>query len=726
MLYDLAWVKIEIKKNAIYKIITGIVLGCIGIILMLTPWTLYPGLVFDTRSIMLSISGLFFGSIPTLIAMTITTIFRVYMGGDGMLMGVSVIISSGLIGIGWRNLRTIFIKDKINYGTAELYYLGFIVHVVMLICTLFLPEGRTIPTLKKIGLPVILLYPIGSMILGRMMVKQKQSWNTRKALKESEQRWQYALEGSGDGVWDWNPQTKEVYFSKQWKNMLGYSDEDIQNTYEEWEIRIHPDDKEKAISDLNKLLTGKIQHHINEHRLLCKDGSYKWVLDMGKVMEWDKNNNPTRVIGTHKDISERKKAEIELKESNEEYLSLNEEYLAQNEELEENLERTEKLITELEKAKKKAEESDRLKSAFLANMSHEIRTPMNAIMGFSELLATQQTHEKSQSFIIHINNAGKKLLRIIDDIIDISKIESNLLNIQYIWGNIYDIVEQSIAFYKESHEFKIKNDLELIHTTSSEYFYMVCKTDPIRLKQVLDNLISNAIRYSDKGVIKVNFVVDKENKQIHFSVKDEGIGISEKEQELIFGRFMQSENRRIKEGTGLGLSICKGILELMHGSIELKSELGKGSTFTFKIPLITPEEENELLKEESEQKKEFNFSGKLIYVAEDEITSFLLIKEFLSRTNANIKHAENGMVLLEMVKAKHPDIILLDINMPLMNGFDFLDKMKDLNIDIPVIAQTAYAMKNEKELCLKNGCIDYISKPINAKILLDKIAWHIR
>ena len=721
MLYDYVWVKYEDNRNIYTKIFTGLILGGIGFVLMVTPWTLYPGLVFDTRSIMLSISGLFFGPIPTLVAMLVTGTIRFVMGGDGMWMGVSVILSSGLIGILWGKLRN---SNKEEIGHKELLFLGLAVHIIMLVCTLFLPSNKILSTLKTISIPVIILYPLGTMILGRLLVKQKESRNMRKALKESEERWQFALEGSGDGVWDWDAVTNEVYFSKQWKAMLGYSENEISNQLYEWDKRIHPEDKEKAYNNLNKHLRGETELYYDEHRLLCKNGTYKWILDRGKVMERDEKGNPLRVIGTHKDISEQKAYELRLKESNEEYVSLNEEYLAQNEELEENLLRNEKLIRELEKAKLKAEESDRLKSAFLANMSHEIRTPMNAIIGFSELLSNIKSKEKFDMFIAHIKNSGRKLLRIIDDIIDISKIESNQLTLKYVLSGVYNLIEESALFFNESNLNEYRKDIRIVHSTSPKLSGLTIKTDPIRLKQIIDNFISNALKYSDKGQIDVSFELDQENNKIVFKVKDEGIGIPLQDQKLIFERFMQSENRKMKEGTGLGLSICKGIAEIMNGEIWLESEPGKGSVFYLSLPLIESDEEKNDKIMPNEVTKNNDLSNVLIYVAEDDFASFLLIQEILIPTKAIIKHAKNGKILMEMIKENAPSLILLDINMPEMNGFDFMKEFKDMGLNIPVIAQTAYAMKEEKEKCLNSGCDDYISKPLDAEILLEKVLFH--
>jgi PAS domain S-box-containing protein len=718
MLYDYVWVKNEENKSVFIKIITGIVLGGIGIVLMITPWTLYPGLVFDTRSIMLSISGLFFGAIPTIIAMLITGTYRFVLGGDGMWMGIAVIISSGTIGILWSKLRIGIVRKK---NLKELFILGLVVHIVMLACTILLPKANILNTLKTIAIPVIIIYPLVTMVLGTLMVKQYANWRNRKALNVSEQRWQFALDGSQDGVWDRNLKTNEVFYSGQWKAMLGYTGSEISNTNDEWEKRIHPDDKENVRHVLNKHLKGESKHYITEHRLLCKDGEYKWVLGRGKIMEWDENQNPARLIGTQKDISESKLSELNLKNSNDEYQSLSEENKSQNEELVKNLIRTEKLLKDLEKSKEKSEESDRLKSAFLANMSHEIRTPMNAIIGFSELLGKDKGGNKSEMFIQHIKSSGKKLLRLIDDIIDISKIESHQLKIQENSCHIYNLLQETVAMYKENDLYKSKK-LSLELDISYDYKEIVVKTDPIRLRQIIDNLLSNAIKYTDEGEIRLQFKVDKINEELLFVINDTGIGIRQEDHNEIFNRFMQSDTDRLKDGTGLGLSISKGLLDLMGGKIWCESELDKGSTFYFTLPLIEERIKKSKTKLTIELSQDYNFADKLIYVAEDDKPSYLLIEEILENTRAELNHAKNGKELLELINNQTPDLILLDINMPIMDGLTFMKHFKKLNLhSVNVIAQTAFAMKIEKEKCFDAGCNDYISKPIDPDILLEKI-----
>lgn len=314
-LYDFVTTKKSYSQTLHLQIVTGIVLGIIGIVLILTPWTFIPGLFFDTRSVMLAISGLFFGSVPTIVAMILTGTFRLYLGGGGAIMGLAVIISSGTIGILWKNFRPDWKKKHPIY---ELTGLGYAVHIVMLLCTFFLSREIRLQTIENITLSVFLIYPVATVLLGYLLMNRDKNQEIRIALSVSEERWNFAIEGAGDGIWDWNPVTNQVYFSKQWKKMLGYEDHEIKNMLEEWDKRVFTDDKKKVYEQLEKHIKGETSEYISEHRLLCKNGTYKWILDRGKIMKRDEAGNPLRFIGTHTDISQQKLSEERIQKLNDE------------------------------------------------------------------------------------------------------------------------------------------------------------------------------------------------------------------------------------------------------------------------------------------------------------------------------------------------------------------------------------------------------------------------
>lgn len=379
-----------------------------------------------------------------------------------------------------------------------------------------------------------------------------------------------------------------------------------------------------------------------------------------------------------------------------------------------------KVKKELIFAKEKAQESDRLKSAFLANMSHEIRTPMHAILGFSRLLEDESLPASEKAgFISIINKSGEELLTLINDIIDISKIDSNLLEISKSSFNLNNLMDQLLITF-ESEKIRLKkNDvvLKMEKFLENKVANVVC--DNVRLGQVLKNLIGNALKFTNNGHIRFGYRI-KDN-YLLFYVEDTGKGIASNNHELIFERFRQEDesNERNYGGAGLGLPISKGIVELMGGKIWMESTEGKGSTFYFTLPSSIITNSNNLVSANNSEKTDFDFSGKTIIVAEDVIENFELIKIFLRKTNATLIYAENGSEAIEKFKStEKTDLILMDIRMPVMNGYDAAREIKRLKPNVPIIALTAHAFSEEKARCLEVGCDDFISKPIDGKSLL--------
>lgn len=309
MIYDYFWARDDIKRSFAFKVVSGLFLGGLGIALILTPYTFQQGLVFDTRSVLLSISGLFLGPIPTIVAMIIVGGYRIMLGGYGIYMGLAVVLTSGTIGILWSYVRP---NWKMKNHFLELLYLSITVHLVMLACTLLLPVEVRFETFTNILLPVLFLYPIAGVLLGLLMLKQRKVWENKKALDISEERWHFALEGAGDGVWDWNVENNEVFYSKRWKNMLGYEEYEIENKFEVWKELLFWEDKEAVFKNLNDFLNCTDGLYQSEYRLRRKDGSYAWILSRGKAMSRDANGRPIRCIGTHKDITDRKNTEEAL------------------------------------------------------------------------------------------------------------------------------------------------------------------------------------------------------------------------------------------------------------------------------------------------------------------------------------------------------------------------------------------------------------------------------
>lgn len=374
--------------------------------------------------------------------------------------------------------------------------------------------------------------------------------------------------------------------------------------------------------------------------------------------------------------------------------------------------------------RKAAEEADRLKTAFLSNMSHEIRTPMNAIIAFSEFLKEDNLDSESRlEYINHITSSGNNLLQLIDDIIDSAKIEARQMKIKKEAFNVNQMLISLKALYSQPKMSKNKNAVKLNLFTENQDQNVYIFTDRIRLQQILSNLLDNAFKYTDAGIIEFGFTEEKE--YLKFFVKDTGIGIPWDKQKIIFERFGQAENINTRSfgGTGLGLNICKNLVQLMGGKIWVNSDPGKGSVFYFIIPVIPAEKP--LQKQEIAPVKKINqvqnWADKNILVAEDDDLNFKVIETALRSSKAYVIRAHNGLEALEAYERHHIDVTLMDIQMPEMDGYEATKRIKRSYPGTFVIAQTAFAMAGEKDKCKAAGCDDYISKPIRLAELYEKL-----
>ncbi len=524
----------------------------------------------------------------------------------------------------------------------------------------------------------------------RMETAHNELENLYDKLQKSEERLKLAFDAANDGLFDNNVKTGEIYFSPRFYSMLGFKKDQIESESFNWFDLIHKQDKNRVQKQLNNILEGKKENLEIEFRLQTSNKDYLWILHKSKITKRDENNAPARITGTHVNITERKNAEIER----------------------------EKLIEKLENALEKAEEANKLKSEFLAVMSHELRTPLNAMLGYSQLLTFDESlNETQKRYANVIYNSGDRLVSLLSDLLEMSIIEAGNVKIKMQIFNIRTMIDDIYILLKDSFEYKNLDFIVNIKTPEEIY------SDSMRIRQILFNLIGNAVKFTKQGMIKVS--VKKDSKNYIFKIKDTGIGIKDKDKNQIFDMFKQVEDHKKREygGTGLGLAICKKLVEILKGKIWVKSTQGKGSKFYFSIPI---QEVPKKIKKQAKKRDIYKNNKKKkieILFAEDDNANFMLLDDVIK----NVKDFSgtgfsNGQQLINKIKENQNfDIIILDIQMPGLNGVDCLKEIRKLNSKIPVIALTAFAIKDDREKYLNFGFTDYLAKPFSKKKLIDII-----
>ncbi|MBZ8181296.1 MHYT domain-containing protein [Oscillatoria salina] len=727
------------------------------------------------------------------------------------------------------------------------------------------------------------------------ITKQKQA---ETALRESEERFALAVEGTNDGLWDWNINTDYAYLSRRWKSMLGYEDTEIANHADSFKKLIHPQDIERVLGILNDYLAGKIPHYEVEFRALHKNGNWRWILARGIALRND-CNQPYRMVGSHTDITQRKQAETALRESAERegaiaqviqrmrqtldlktifdtttqelrqvlkcdrvliyqfnsdwsgkivcesvgsswrsllnaqqdnliacqnsiaetnctvlsfdnsekeicdtylqktsggaynqginsisiadiykanfspcYLELLEQlqarayiivpifcgkqlwgllanYQNSNSRYWESAEikmvaqigtqlgvavqqaqllaHTQQQASELQAAKETADAANRAKSEFLANMSHELRTPLNAILGFSQLLHQQSTLDREfQNYLEIINRSGEHLLTLINDVLEMSKIEAGRVTLQtssFDFDRFLDDLEAMFRFKAESKNLKLICQRE---PNIPRYI----STDRGKLRQILINLIGNAIKFTESGSVTLKVKSDRE--YLRFSVIDTGAGIAIQELDKLFEAFGQTQTgSKSGEGTGLGLPISQKFVQLMGGEIEVQSTPGVGSIFSFNVQITTVEELNSAADCPLQPRKILHLaphqSSYRILIVEDKSTNRLFLVNLLESVGFEVREATNGQEAISVWNQWHPHLILMDMRMPVMNGYQATQEIKASfqGQETLIIALTASAFEEEREAILAAGCNDFVCKPFKIEELLSKIGQYL-
>jgi len=506
-------------------------------------------------------------------------------------------------------------------------------------------------------------------------------------LQENKHRLELAMEAGEHGFWDWNLLTNETYFSPRYFTMLGYGDRALPMNFNTFASLIHPDDNEQVMPNIRKSLQVGLPYS-EEFRLLCKDGSYRWVNGKGKVY-LDDRQTPYRAVGVHIDIHQRKIMEEEL-------------------------------IT----SREQAEAANAAKSQFLANMSHEIRTPMNGILGFLELLQASNLSSEQKDFVQEAKSSSTVLLTLINDILDFSKIEAGKLSMESIPFNLRNTVDDVVSLLTPK---ALEKGIGLYSMIKADVPEEVVG-DPSRLRQILSNLIGNAVKFTDVGEVSV--AVDCEETErdfatLQFKVRDTGIGINREAMDNLFQSFHQADTSTTRKygGTGLGLAISKKLVSLMGGEIGVDSVQGEGSTFYFHVRL-------KITKRALDRNLEYKMlEGANVLVVDDHASNRKIIRSYLQETGMNVYEAKDAgnaiTTILSLAGSAYAvQVAILDCQMPGMSGIDLALALKSIPVaqHIKLLLLTSAAQRGDARKAQENGFSAYLTKPVRRDELINCMA----
>ena len=819
LLYDYFWIKDSKPKLIIEKIIAGFIIGIASVILMATPWVMQDGLFFDVRTVILSVCGLFLGPIPTLTGAMIASAYRIGLGGPGVYMGVLIILTSATIGILWKQWRPKWWTKK---PVLELLAMGYVVHIVMLLCMLALPDHVRSKSFNSFLIPGLTIYPIATVLLGILLNSRLVNWKNKKNTIELESLYISLVEQIPAGLFRKDRVGRYVYVNELFCKLKGLSKEEI----------VGKTPQELSDYEYLKEMTGGYAHPPIQRTIVDQgEEHHAWIMKHGKAITvhevypqengqtkhyrvvktpiLDSNGKVTGSQGMQFDITAAQQVEDDLrqeqyllatfldnsndciffKDTEGRFLRVNKTQLrllgaksekevigktdfdfftrihAQKSMADEmNIMKTgdpiynveerltwidnrqvwmitsrfpfrnkegvvvgtfgvskditprKTLENDLLSALKKVEESDRLKSAFLHNISHEIRTPMNSIIGFSGLLKDPEIDFSQKEHMADIIvNSSNQLLSIIEDIVRIATIESGQEKLNESITNVNSLLQTE---YEKFARKSAETGIELSYTPGLPDQEASIMIDQTKLIQTLSNLLVNAFKFTSKGHIRFGY--NRKGNFLEFFVEDTGIGVPADKHEIIFKRFSQVDNRLTRQfgGSGLGLSICKAYIELMGGEIGLKSSEKGGSTFYFTIPYHSMEHALIYSTSKAQKAEPDTHKTKTLLVAEDEEMNFLLLRELLGQFELNIIHVIHGQEALALVQSNETiDLVLMDLKMPVMDGFEATMKIKEIRPNLPILALTAYSQESDRKRAMECGCSEVLVKPVEKTIL---------
>jgi PAS domain S-box-containing protein len=544
------------------------------------------------------------------------------------------------------------------------------------------------PIFDDNGRPIALL-AVSDDITERLAAEAERA-RAAELLHESEERWQLALAGTAAGVWDWKIRSGEMFFSDHWRDLVGCTEADVPRTPDDVLALVHPDDRAIVRERTLALLHGRSDLLRCEYRLRRVDGSYIWILAHAKA-QFGMDGRPERLIGTLIDITERRRVEEQLLD-----------------------------------AKEIAEEANRAKSDFLAMMSHEIRTPLNGVLGFAELLASTPLDERQAEYLETLRESGANLMLVLNDILDYSKMESGKLSFESRASVLREVVRAAVETFRARADSKgLALDLEIAPDVPA-----VVLVDPVRLRQILSNLISNAVKFTSMGGVKVQVDAEVSSSEagapiVRFQVSDSGIGIPEEAIPRLFQPFQQLDISMARRfgGTGLGLTIVDRLSRMMGGGVSVTSSVGRGTTFLVQLPLpriVTPSTAE--ISDHKQPESPVQITSLSILVVEDNVVNRRLTSLMLKKLGLNPDEAEDGLRAIALAAKRQYDVILMDIQMPGMDGYEAARHIQRIRPKARIVALTAHAMESDRRRSAELGMQAHLTKPIRLDDLRTALA----
>ncbi len=676
------------RTGLLVPLLTGALFGGVVLLVMLTPVVFQPGLIFDGRSIILAVAGLFGGPVVAVLAALPAVVYRWWLGGVGAAVGVAVIIGSVGIGIGWHYLRN---RRPWAAEPLGLLLFGLLVHLWMMGSMTFLPPELAAVVLAKITVPVLLLYPPATLLVCLLFRQMEQHIATELALDQERLNLNSLLQAVPDLLFEMGLDGRYyACYTRHSEQLAAPVEELLGRTVSE----VMP--SEAATVCLEALQEAQTTGHSHGRQLCLTVPSGTYWFELAVARKTDSHATEPRFVVLSRDITARKQAEGELQQ-----------------------------------AKETAEAANQAKSEFLANMSHEIRTPMNGVIGMAHLLRNTELSPEQQQYLDNIELSANSLVALISDILDLSKIEAGKMELVSTYFSLRHCLQDMV----ESQQFLIRQKRLNVSIDLPDQLPDLLHGDRLRACQIVLNLLGNAIKFTgEEGRITLaGQELQRHGRQVllRLSVADNGVGIPPEKLEAIFAPFEQGDNTTTRRygGTGLGLTICRRLAELMGGRIWAEANPGGGSVFTVELPF---ELAVDAPKHEAAQPPPLSLDSALftrpleILLAEDNRVNAEFIVKVLSRMGHRITAVEDGQLALDQLARQRFDCILMDVQMPVLGGDEATRRIRERELQtgghLPIIALTAHAMCEERERLLAAGFDAHVAKPVDLAVLCAEMA----